>query len=108
MKYRVMADRDGHPVLQLAKQGAGYQDYNVTHAEMAAFLADLGTSAVRKRPLRDDSLGNYICSPWQKLNSKSQSHKTQKRNTVCEPNIQFTHPPFFTPSNKKQEPWKFN
>jgi hypothetical protein len=54
-----MADRDGHPVLQLAKQGAGYQDYEVTHAEMAAFLADLRTSAVpQKATLQDDSLGN--------------------------------------------------
>jgi hypothetical protein len=40
-RYRVIADRDGHPILQVAKQGTGYQDYTVTQAEMAAFLKDL-------------------------------------------------------------------
>jgi hypothetical protein len=40
-RYRVIADRDGHPVLQVARQGTGYQDYTVTQAEMAAFLKDL-------------------------------------------------------------------
>jgi hypothetical protein len=40
-RYRVIADRDGHPILQVAKHVTGYQDYTVTQAEMAAFLKDL-------------------------------------------------------------------
>jgi hypothetical protein len=42
----VIADRDGHPVLQVAKQGTGYQDYTVTQAEMVAFLKELGPANV--------------------------------------------------------------
>ena len=44
-RFRVIADRDGQPVLQMAKQGAGYVDHNVTQGEMKAFLANLTTSA---------------------------------------------------------------
>jgi hypothetical protein len=50
-RYRVIADRDGHPVLQVARQGTGYQDYTVTQAEMAAFLKELGpTNAQQQKP----------------------------------------------------------
>jgi hypothetical protein len=50
-RYRVIADRDGHPVLQVAKQGTGYQDYTVTQGEMAAFLKDLSpATAPQQRP----------------------------------------------------------
>ncbi len=47
-RYRVIADRDGHPVLQTAKQGAGYTDHPVSVAEMEAFLASLGGSAAQQ------------------------------------------------------------
>jgi hypothetical protein len=47
-RYRVIADRDGHPVLQTAKQGAGYTDHPVSVAEMEAFLASLGGSATQQ------------------------------------------------------------
>jgi hypothetical protein len=50
-RYRVIADRDGHPVLQVARQGTGYQDYMVTQGEMAAFLKDLSpATAPQQRP----------------------------------------------------------
>ncbi len=48
-RYRVIADRDGHPILQVARQGTGYQDYTVTQAEMAAFLKDLGPSNTQQQ-----------------------------------------------------------
>jgi hypothetical protein len=50
-RYRVIADRDGHPVLQVAKQGTGYQEYTVTQGEMEAFLKDLSpATAPQQRP----------------------------------------------------------
>jgi hypothetical protein len=50
-QYRVIANRDGHPVLQVARQGTGYQDYTVTQGEMAAFLKDLNpATAPQQRP----------------------------------------------------------
>jgi hypothetical protein len=46
--YRVIADRDGHPVLQTAKQGASYTDHPVSVAEMESFLASLGVNAAQQ------------------------------------------------------------
>jgi hypothetical protein len=49
-RYRVIADRDGHPVLQTAKQGTGYVDHPVSVAEMEAFLANLSNTATQPPP----------------------------------------------------------
>jgi hypothetical protein len=46
-RHRVIADRDGHPVLQTAKQGSGYADHPVSVAEMEAFLANLGANVTQ-------------------------------------------------------------
>jgi hypothetical protein len=48
-RYRVIADREGHPTLQVARLGAGYQDYTVTQAEMAAFLKELGPPTTQQQ-----------------------------------------------------------
>ncbi len=48
-KNHMIANQDGHPVLQLVSQGSEYQDYDVTHTELAAFLADLGPSAAQTK-----------------------------------------------------------
>jgi hypothetical protein len=47
-RYRFIADRDGHPVLQTAKQDAGYTDHPVSVAEMESFLASLGANATQQ------------------------------------------------------------
>jgi hypothetical protein len=56
-RYRVIADRDGHPILQVAKQGTGYQDYTVSQAEMAAFLKDLNPAPTRQQQQRSSNRG---------------------------------------------------
>jgi uncharacterized protein YoxC len=46
-RFRVIADRDGQPILQMAKQGASYVDYNVTQGEMNTFLANLAPTVTQ-------------------------------------------------------------